>query len=110
MIRLIGGAVVAASLGAAGVALAAEPIEVTISVKDHKFDPSEIQAPPDTPVKVTVKNLDAKPMEFESSTLRFEKMVTGNGQVTLTIRGQKPGTYEFYDDFHDETRGTLVVK
>jgi hypothetical protein len=31
--------------------------------------------------------------------------------VTVNVRAQKPGKYEFYDDFHeDTTRGTLIVK
>jgi len=92
-------------------ALAQQPVDITISVKNNKFDPAEIQAPANTPVRLTVKNLDPKPMEFESKTLRVEKIVSGNGEATFNIRGQKAGRYEFYDDFHeDTTRGTLVVK
>jgi hypothetical protein len=50
-------------------------------------------------------------MEFESKELRVEKIITGNSEATFNIRGQKPGRYEFFDEFHEETtRGTLVVK
>jgi len=104
-------AVAFVGIQAAPVALAQQPVEITLSVKDNKFDPAEIEVPANTPVKLTVKNLDPKPMEFESKTLRVEKIITGNGQALVNIRAQKPGRYEFFDDYHEETtRGTLVVK
>jgi plastocyanin len=85
--------------------------EITISVKDNKFDPVEVEAPADTPIRFRIKNLDAKPMEFESKSLKFEKIVTGGGEATVNVRAQRPGRYEFYDDFHeDTTRGFLNVK
>jgi hypothetical protein len=64
--------------------------------KDHRFQPSQLSAPPDRPISIRVKNLDAAPMEFESVSLRVEKVIG-------------PG-YEFFDDFHPETRGILVVE
>jgi plastocyanin len=85
--------------------------EIAISVKDNKFDPVEVEAPANTPIRFKIKNLDAKPMEFESKDLKFEKIVTGGGEATVNARAQKPGRYEFYDDFHEETtRGFLTVK
>jgi plastocyanin len=95
----------------AGAALAQQAVDITISVKNNKFDPAEIEVPAGTPVRLKVKNLDPKPMEFESKELRVEKIITGNSEATFNIRGQKPGRYEFFDEFHEETtRGTLVVK
>lgn len=99
------------TLAPIGAALAQQPIEITLSVKDNKFTPAEIEAPANTPVRLKVKNLDPKPMEFESKSLRVEKIIPGNSEATFNIRGQKQGRYEFYDEFHeDTTRGTLVVK
>src|SRR5262245_51134730 len=114
MMRAILGVFVAAAMLAflpASTALAQQPIDITISVKNNKFDPAEIEAPANTPVRLKVKNLDPKPMEFESKSLRVEKIISGGGEATFNIRGQKPGRYEFFDEFHeDTTRGTLVVK
>jgi plastocyanin len=85
--------------------------EIAITVKDNKFQPAEIEVPANTPVVIKIKNLDPKPMEFESKELRFEKIIPGGGEATITVRAQKPGRYEFYDEFHEETtRGALVVK
>ena len=58
-----------------------------------------------------LKNLDPTPMEFESNSLRVEKVLTGNGEAVVNIRPQKAGQYEFFDDFHaSTTKGILVVK
>ena len=114
MIRLLSYTLLAAlmlNVAPINIALAQQAIDVTLSVKNNKFDPAEIEAPANTPVRLKVKNLDPKPMEFESKALRVEKIIPGNGEATFNIRGQKPGRYEFFDEFHeDTTRGTLVVK
>ncbi len=100
--------VFAASIAPVG---AQQPVEIQLSVKGNKFEPAEIEAPANTPIRLKIKNLDPKPMEFESKSLKVEKIITGNGEATVNVRAQKPGRYEFYDDFHeDTTRGTLVVK
>jgi Cupredoxin-like domain len=92
-------------------ARAQENVEIAVTVKDHKFDPAELQAPANKPIVLRVKNLDATPMEFESKTLRVEKVLTGNSEAVINVRPQKPGRYEFFDEFHEKTtRGVLVVK
>jgi plastocyanin len=86
-------------------------IEVTITVKDHAFNPAQIEIPAGKAVALRVKNLDSSPMEFESKSLRVEKVLTGNGEALINIRPQKPGLYEFFDDFHAATtKGVVVVK
>ena len=85
--------------------------ELVISVKDHKFDPAELAAPAGKPIVLRVKNLDPSPMEFESNSLRVEKVLTGNGEAVINIRPQQAGRYDFFDDFHaSTTKGVLVVK
>ncbi len=98
-------------LGAAPSAFAQDTAEIVISVKDHKFDPAEPQAPVGKPIVLRVKNLDPSPMEFESDSLRVEKVLTGNGEAVINIRPQQAGRYDFFDDFHaSTTKGVLVVK
>jgi plastocyanin len=104
-------AVLVACLAVALPAGAQDTVEIAVSVKDHKFDPAELQAPAGKPIVLRVKNLDATPMEFESKTLRVEKVLTGNSEAVINVRAQKPGRYEFFDEFHEKTtRGVLVVK
>jgi hypothetical protein len=83
---------------------------ISISVKNHRFVPAEIHAPANVAITLRVKNLDATPMEFESVSLRVEKVVTGNGEGVIRIRPLAPGRYNFFDDFHQETTGILVVQ
>jgi len=55
--------------------------------------------------------LDAKAMEFESKTLKVEKVVAGSSDATINVRAQKPGRYEFFDEYNEKVaRGALVVK
>jgi hypothetical protein len=84
--------------------------EIVITYRGKQFQPAQISAPANTPLRLRVKNLDAEPMEFESTSLRVEKVVTGNGEGTINVRPLAPGAYEFFDDFHDSSRGTLTAQ
>ena len=85
---------------------------VAISVKDHRFQPSQITAPANRPISIRVKNLDSAPMEFESASLRVEKLkvIAPGSEGVVNVRALAPGRYEFFDDFHQQTRGVLVVE
>jgi hypothetical protein len=99
-----------ALLAALPAAAQQKDVAVSISVKNHRFVPAEIHAPANVPITLRIKNLDAAPMEFESVTLRVEKVVTGNGEGVIRIRPLAPGRYNFFDDFHQQTTGVLVVQ
>jgi hypothetical protein len=91
-------------------AMAQQSSSLTISVKNHQFQPSTLQAPAKVPITLRVKNLDLTPMEFESVSLRVEKVVTGNGEGVIRLRPLSPGRYNFFDDFHQQTNGVLIVR
>ena len=103
-------AVALLSIAVAGPAHAQSATEIQLSYKDKKFDPAEISAPANTPIVIKLKNLDAKAMEFESTSLRVEKVVAANSEGVINVRALKPGRYEFYDDFNDKARGALTVQ
>ena len=104
-------AIALGSLTAAGQANAQAATEIQLSYKDKKFDPAEISAPADTPIVIKLKNLDAKAMEFESKTLKIEKVIAAGGDATINVRAQKPGRYEFFDEYNEKVaRGALLVK
>ena len=88
----------------------AQQASLSISVKNHRFQPVELQAPANVPITLHVKNLDSTPMEFESVSLRVEKVVTPNSEGVVRLRPLSPGRYNFFDDFHQETNGVLVVR
>ena len=98
-------------IAAIGAANAQAAIEIQLSYKDKKFDPAEIGAPANSPIVIKLRNLDAKAMEFESKTLKVEKVVAGASDATINVRAQKPGRYEFFDEYNEKVaRGSLVVK
>jgi heme/copper-type cytochrome/quinol oxidase subunit 2 len=96
-------------LAAAMPALADDPA-VTITLKDHQFAPAEVAVPAGVKVQLLVKNEQDVTAEFESNSLHREKIVTAGGQITVFVGPLDPGSYEFFDDFHNATRGHLVAK
>lgn len=90
-------------------ALAAGPVEV--SIRDHRFDPAEIRLPANQPAELHVRNLDATPEEFESSALKIEKIIAGNGDAVIRIRPLAPGRYRFVGEYHEDTaQGVIIVE
>lgn len=97
--------------GMTGGARAEEPATFEIRIKDHKFDPAELEVPANTEIKLVVKNLDPTPEEFESYELNREKIIAGGGQGIFYLDPLKPGTYPFFGEFNQATaQGKLIVK
>jgi hypothetical protein len=109
-LTMIGLALMAASVALADRPAIAQEAKLEMSLKDHKFDPAEIKAPANKPIVIKVKNLMTENMEFESETLAIETVVKANSEGLVKIKPQKPGRYTFFDDFHQETTGTLVIE
>ena len=72
---------------------AQQSASVAISVKDHRFQPSQISAPANHPISIRVKNLDTAPMEFESTSLRVEKVIAPGSEGVVNVRALAPGRY-----------------
>jgi heme/copper-type cytochrome/quinol oxidase subunit 2 len=89
----------------------ADDAVVKLVLKDHQFVPHEPAAPAGKAVSIQVTNQDSTPSEFESKTLRVEKVVPAGGTITVRVRALTPGRYRFFDDYHeDTTEGFLVVQ
>jgi heme/copper-type cytochrome/quinol oxidase subunit 2 len=91
------------------VANADDTVTLSVILKDHKFNPPEIHAPAGKAIEFHVKNLNDIVSEFESKDLHFEKIVPVGSEAVVHVRPQQPGKYNFYDDFHHETQGYLIV-
>jgi hypothetical protein len=103
-------AIAAAFSLVAGSSRAEETTSVQIAIKNHQFQPSEISGPANTRITLRVRNLDPTPMEFESVALRVEKVIAANGEGVISLRPLAPGRYSFFDDFHRDARGALVIR
>lgn len=89
---------------------AQQATEINLTYSKGQFQPAQVSAPADKPITFRVKNLDAKAMEFESTSLRVEKVVAAGSEGVINVRALKPGRYEFYDDFNEKARGALTVQ
>ena len=106
MMRLIFSA---ALLLAATPVYADEPIPVTL--QNHKFTPSEIHVKANTPSVIALTNKDSTAEEFDSTSLKVEKVVAGNSSGNVRIRALAPGRYPFMGEYHSETaQGVVVAK
>jgi len=97
------------ALTATSVTRADDTVTLSLTLKNHQFDPAEVHAPPGKQIAIHVKNLNDIVSEFESSDLHFEKIVPVGAEVTVYVHPLQPGRYNFYDDFHHATQGYLVV-
>lgn len=96
---------------AAGVAVAAEPTEVKIVIKDHKFQPAEFKVPAGQKVKLTIDNQDDSAEEFESHELNREKIVAPKSSIIVWVGPLEPGRYPFFGEFHQDTaQGVLIAE
>jgi plastocyanin len=110
---VLAGALIAAMacLSTSPPARAAEEVEATISIKDHKFEPAELKVPAGTAIKLTVKNLDATPEEFESHPLKVEKVIAGKGTAVIRLKPLAKGSYNFFGEYHEKTaQGMLIAE
>ena len=82
----------------------------SVTMRNHKFAPEQIEVPANQKVEVHVINADPTPAEFESFELRREKVVAPGQEITLYVGPLRPGSYEFFDDFNPSARGHVVAR
>jgi hypothetical protein len=92
-------------------AFAAGVPEFTLVIQNHKFAPERLEVPAGTKVKLLIENRDATPEEFESETLKIEKVIPGKSRASVFAGPLKAGDYPFAGEFNPKTaRGVIVAK
>jgi hypothetical protein len=92
-------------------AAAARADDYVLTIKDHRFTPTEINIPANKRVQITVVNDDATPEEFESKEMKVEKVIPGKSKGVVRVGPLKPGRYPFFGEFHEATaKGTLIAE
>jgi hypothetical protein len=89
-------------------ALGADNI-ASLTLKDHKFSPAEVHVKANTPATVTLINNDDQSEEFDSTSLKIEKVVAGHSTGIMRWRPLAPGRYPFMGEFHSETAQGVVI-
>jgi len=82
---------------------------IPVTLKDHKFTPSEIHVPANRPVLLSVTNDDGTAEEFDSSSLKVEKVIAGHDRGNVRIRPLPPGRYPFMGEYHSATAQGVVI-
>ena len=89
----------------------AEEPAFTLTIRNHQFDPSQLEVPAGAKVRLTLRNLDPTAEEFDSDDLHREKVVAGNSEGVVFIGPLRPGTYNFMGEYHQATaQGRIVAK
>ena len=92
-------------------AAAARADDYVLTIKDHRFTPTEIKIPANKRVQITVVNDDPTPEEFESHEMKVEKVIPGKSKAVVRIGPLKPGRYPFVGEFHEATaKGTVIAE
>lgn len=107
--RLVLSFLAAAIVG--GVASQAHADDIALTIKDHRFAPTEIEVPAGQPVTLSVTNQDVTPEEFESDDFDAEKVIPGGQNAVIRIGPLDAGRYEFFGEYHEDTaKGVIVAK
>lgn len=108
--RMLAAGAVALLAGAGFAAHADELPTFTLTFKaSGGFEPQKLEVPAGR-FKIQLVNESAEPVEFESIPLRKEKVLGPGVKSFVVITISRPGEYPFFDDFHQDVKGTLVVK
>ena len=73
--------------------------EFSLAIKDHRFEPAELQVPAGQAFTLNVTNQDASPEEFESDDLDIEKVIAGGQNAVIKVEPLDAGRYEFYGEY-----------
>ncbi|HJS46161.1 MAG TPA: cupredoxin domain-containing protein [Rhizomicrobium sp.] len=83
------------------------PVEVHL--KNHKFSPSVIKVKANKPSMITLYNDDSSADEFDSPSLKIERVVPGRAKANIRIRALAPGKYPFMGEFNAATAQGVVI-
>jgi len=85
------------------------PIVIEINFNHHQFTPQKIEISAGQSVVIRVVNASQERIEFESFKLNREKVVEPGRTVTVHLPALAPGSYDFFDDFHDDVPEGVIV-
>ena len=98
-----------AALFVGGPAIAEDLPNINVTIKDHRFAPSEIHVPAGKPTQLTITNEDPTAEEFDSSALKVEKVIAGGRTATVRLRPLGAGRFPFMGEYHADTAQGVVI-
>ena len=91
-----------------GIALAAPLPSHELEIRDGHFTPASLHVAAGQRFKIIVHNRGQGPVEFESTPLRIEKVLSPGVSSFVVIHPLKPGRYSFFDEFHTELPAGVI--
>ena len=84
---------------------------IPVTLRDHRFSPAEIHVHANQPSLITLDNQDGAAEEFDSTSLKVEKVVPGHETGNVRIRPLAPGRYPFMGEYHaDSAQGVVIAE
>jgi hypothetical protein len=84
---------------------------IELRFENRSFMPQTITVPANQPVTLRITNASKEAIEFESFKLNREKVVGPGETIVVRLPALRPGSYDFYDDFHqDVPAGSIIAK
>lgn len=82
-----------------------------LTFQDGQLNTKRLEVPAGKRFKIIVHNKGKTPIEFESLSLRKEKVLGPQSTSFVVINPISKGEYPFYDEFHmATTKGVIVAK
>ncbi len=89
----------------------AEDLVFKIELKNRTMNPNVIEVAANTPFTIEVVNTDNTAEEFESNSLKIEKIIPPKRSAKFKVKPLAAGEYEIFGEFHMDTcQGKIIVK
>lgn len=89
----------------------AEDLTYKIELKNRTMVPNVLNVPANTAFIIEVVNTDNTAEEFESNSLKIEKIIPPKRTAKFKVKPQPAGEYEIFGEFHMDTcQGKIIVK
>ncbi|AZZ38210.1 cupredoxin-domain containing protein [Bdellovibrio sp. qaytius] len=89
----------------------ADDLVFKIELKNRTMVPSEIIVAPNTAFTIEVVNTDNTAEEFESKSLKIEKIIPPKRTSKFNVKPLAAGEYDLFGEFHMDTcQGKIIVK
>jgi hypothetical protein len=82
---------------------------IPLTLKNHAFSPAEIHVKANESNVIALTNNDDTAEEFDSTSLKVEKVLASHSSGNVRLRPLAPGRYPFMGEYHSETAQGVVI-
>jgi plastocyanin len=85
--------------------------QIVLTIENHAFSSAEIHVKAGQRIQILVRNLDPTAEEFDSTSLKIEKVIAGKSEGVLRLHALDPGSYPFVGEYHADTaKGVFIAE